>query len=67
MIPYTESQKECEQLRDAFVFRYKKEDWKATKKLQANWECMVTFYGYTKEHWVHLRTTNVVESPFSAI
>jgi len=28
---------------------------------------MVTFYAYPKEHWVHLRTTNVVESPFSAI
>jgi transposase-like protein len=28
---------------------------------------MVTFYSYPKEHWVHIRTTNVVESPFSSI
>ena len=28
---------------------------------------MVTFYRYPKEHWVHLRTTNVVESPFAAL
>ena len=28
---------------------------------------MVTFYNFPKEHWVHLRTTNIVESPFSAI
>jgi len=27
----------------------------------------VTFYRYPKEHWIHIRTTNVVESPFSAI
>ena len=28
---------------------------------------MVTFYSLPKEHWVHIRTTNVVESPFSAV
>ena len=28
---------------------------------------MVTFYRFPKEHWKHLRTTNVVESPFAAL
>jgi len=28
---------------------------------------MVTFYSFPKEHWTHLRTTNVVESPFSSV
>jgi transposase-like protein len=28
---------------------------------------MVTFYNYPKEHWRHLRTTNIVESPFAAV
>jgi len=28
---------------------------------------MVTFYRFPKDHWIHLRTTNVVESPFSAV
>ena len=28
---------------------------------------MVTFYRFPKEHWRHLRTTNVVESPFAAL
>ena len=28
---------------------------------------MTTFYGFPKEHWVHLRTTNPVESPFAAL
>jgi transposase-like protein len=66
-IPYAESQKECERLRDSFILRYQKDYPKAAQKLQADWERMVTFYGYPKEHWAHLRTTNVVESPFSAI
>ena len=66
-IPYAESRKDCERLRDAFVLYYQKDYSKATQKLQADWERMVTFYSYPKEHWAHLRTTNVVESPFSAI
>jgi len=28
---------------------------------------MVTFYDFPKEHWRHIGTTNVVESPFSAV
>jgi hypothetical protein len=28
---------------------------------------MVTFYRFPKDHWTHLRTTNPVESPFSAV
>jgi len=32
-----------------------------------DWERMVTFYRYPKEHWKHIRTTNPVESPFSSV
>ncbi len=28
---------------------------------------MVTFYRFPREHWTHIRTTNVVESPFAAL
>ncbi len=28
---------------------------------------MVTFYDFLREHWKHLRTTNVVESPFAPV
>jgi len=40
---------------------------KNIEKLLADWERMVTFYSFPKEHWAHLRTTNVVESPFSSV
>ena len=40
---------------------------KAAETLGRDWERMVTFYGYPKEHWVHLRTTNVVESPLAML
>jgi transposase-like protein len=40
---------------------------KAAETLGRDWERMVTFYRYPREQWVHLRTTNVVESPFAAL
>ncbi|MFZ5993288.1 MAG: IS256 family transposase [Deinococcota bacterium] len=40
---------------------------KAAQTLGRDWERMVTFYRYPKEHWRHLRTTNVIESPFAAL
>ena len=32
-----------------------------------DWERMVAFYDFPEDHWKHLRTTNVVESPFAAV
>jgi putative transposase len=66
-IPYAETLVECERRRNAFVERYRKDYSKATEKLLADWERMVAFYSFPKEHWAHLRTTNVVESPFSSV
>lgn len=66
-IPYAETKEECEKLRDEFISRYEKLYPKAVDKLLNDWERMVTFYSFPKEHWVHIRTTNVVESPFSVV
>jgi transposase-like protein len=66
-IPYADSRAECEQLRDEFAARYRKPYSKAVETLGRDWERMVTFYRFPKDHWIHLRTTNVVESPFSAV
>ena len=35
--------------------------------LNDDWERMVAFYDFPEDHWKHLRTTNVVESPFAAV
>jgi putative transposase len=66
-IPYAQTQKECESLRDEFSNRYRRDYPRAVEKLLSDWERMVTFYSYPREHWVHIRTTNVVESPFSSV
>jgi transposase-like protein len=66
-LPYAETLSECERLRDAFIDRYRKDYPKAGEKLLSDWDRMITFYSFPKEHWVHIRTTNVVESPFGSV
>jgi putative transposase len=58
---------ECEELRDECVRQYRRLYPKAMAALQRDWERMVTYYAFPAEHWVHLRTTNIVESPFAAV
>jgi putative transposase len=66
-IPYAETLSECKRFRDTFIDRYRKDYPKAAEKLLSDWDRMITFYSFPKEHWVHIRTTNVVESPFSSV
>ena len=64
---YAETQAECEKERDRFISRYRKTHPKATETLLNDWDRMVSVYAFPKEDWVHLRTTNIVESPFDMI
>src|ERR687894_142934 len=66
-MPYAESQATCEALRDPFVKRYRQLAPKAVERLASDGERLVTFDQFPREHWRHLRTTNVVESPFAAV
>lgn len=66
-MPYEETRAQCEKRRDQFILRYQKNYPKAAQKLMNDWERMVTFYAFPKEHWRHLRTTNIVESPFATV
>ena len=40
---------------------------KAVERLGHDWARLVTFDQFPREHWRHLRTTNVVESPCAAV
>jgi transposase-like protein len=40
---------------------------KAVERIDDDWERMTAYYSYPKEHWTHLRTSNVVESPFASV
>jgi len=57
----------AERERRAFRLAYQQRHPKAVERLECDWERMVAYYSFPQEHWRHLRTTNVVESPFDAV
>jgi putative transposase len=66
-IAAAETQKECERLKQEFRKSYERVHPKAVERLERDWDRMVTYYTFPQEHWTHIRTTNVVESPFAAV
>ena len=67
-IPYAETRAEAERLRKVFTRWCGDHSYDAASEaIERDWERMVTFYDYPREHWRHLRTTNPVESPFAAL
>ncbi len=66
-VVYAESRAGAEKARDAFADRYADTYPKAVKILAGDWDRMTAFFDFPAGHWRHLRTTNVVESPFAAV
>lgn len=63
---YAESVEDAEANRDSFVRWCTERGYAvAGRTLARDWERMVTFFSFPREHWQHLRTTNPVESPFA--
>ena len=60
---YAPTRVECERLRDEYL---RSESWSLRYTVLRDWES-VSFYDFPVEHWVHLRTTNPLESVFSAV
>ena len=40
---------------------------KAAEKITKNLDVLLEFYNYPAEHWIHLRTTNPIESTFATV
>jgi putative transposase len=52
---------------EAFAVDYGVKWPKAVAKVTGDAEALLAFYDYPAEHWVHLRTTNPVESTFATV
>ncbi|MBN1916352.1 MAG: transposase [Verrucomicrobia bacterium] len=66
--PYADSEREALRLCEHFqasCHTHELDD--AAALLERDWDRMVTFCRFRREHCTHLRTTNVVESPFGAL
>ncbi len=62
-----ESHAAAERERRRFRLAYQQRFPKAVERLERAWDRMVAYYAFPQEHWKHLRTTNVIESPFAAV
>ena len=52
---------------DRFVGKYQAKYPKAVAKLTGDREQLLAFYDFPAEHWVHLRTSNPIESTFATV
>lgn len=52
---------------DLFVATYEAKYPKATECLSKDRDVLLTFYDFPAEHWIHLRTTNPIESTFATV
>src|SRR6185312_9885156 len=66
-IANADSQASCERQRAEFRRAYPACWPNAVERLERDWARMVTYYAFPAAHWRHLRTTNVIESPFHAV
>jgi transposase-like protein len=64
---YAARRAECAAARSRFEAEYQAKYPKAVESLTANWQRLVAFFDFPAEHWKHLRTTNVIESPFATV
>ncbi len=61
-----EDRQHAERALDAFAHDFAK--WpKAVSKLTSDRDALLAFYDYPAEHWIHLRTSNPIESTFSPV
>jgi putative transposase len=62
-----ETKAEAEKAFDLFVKTYEAKYPKAAECLAKDREALLTFYDFPGEHWVHIRTTNPIESVFATV
>ncbi len=62
-----EDREHAERAAAAFAAEYGTKWPKAVAKITDDLDVLLTFYDYPAEHWIHLRTTNPIESTFATV
>ena len=62
-----ETQKDAQTAFDLFVTTFQAKYPKATECLTKDRAALLAFYDFPAEHWVHIRTTNPIESTFATV
>lgn len=61
------TREDAEKEKKTFTEDYQAKYPKATASLERDWEYLLTLYDFPAEHWIHLRTTNPIESTFATV
>jgi transposase-like protein len=61
------SRQEANAAFDSFVMEYEKKYPQASECLKKDRASLLSFYDFPAEHWVHIRTTNPIESTFATV
>lgn len=64
---YAETREQADEQIDAFVAEFSPKYDKAAECLTKDRDALLTAFDFPAEHWRHLRTTNVIESPFATV
>jgi transposase-like protein len=64
---HAEDREHAEAAAKAFAATYATKWPKAAAKITDDLDVLLAFYDYPAEHWIHLRTTNPIESTFAAV
>ena len=62
-----ETKADAEKAFDLFIETYDAKYPRATACLAKDREALLTFYDFPAEHWMHIRTTNPIESTFATV
>ncbi len=62
-----ETKKDAEKAFDIAVAKLSDKYPKATECLEKDREELLAFYDFPAQHWIHIRTTNPIESTFSTV
>jgi len=66
-VMYAEARDQAREAAQRFAAEYGSKYPKAVTTLEQDADALLTFFDFPAEHWKHLRTSNVIESPFATV
>ncbi len=66
-VMYAETREQAREAVTRFATEYGPKNPKAVETLEKDADALLTFFDFPAEHWKHLRTSNVIESPFATV
>lgn len=67
LIYHAKSYKDAQVLKQEFIRRYRSLYPKAVQSLEEAGEALFTYFRFPQQHWIHLKTSNPIESLFATV